>query len=113
MRPIRWDEYEAALLVDAYWRIEKMPSQKARILQELSEALRRRAIRKGMEIDSIFRNYNGMKMQYGLLQYLVTEGEKGLSGHVSKVIAEIEAIYEKDYPHFLQILAHARQESGI
>lgn len=108
MKRIPWDKYESALLVEAYWQIAQTPSKKSLILKNLSITLRQRAIRKGMEIDSFFRNYNGMKIQYALLEYLVTDGNKGLSGNIAKTIAEVEAIYENDQTMFLEILKQAK-----
>ena len=67
MKRVIWDEEEAALLVDTYRRIEAAPSQKNELLHQLSDVLRKRAISKGLEINERFRNFNGMKFQYGAL----------------------------------------------
>lgn len=112
MKRIPWDIYEAALLVEAYWLIEDYPTQKKKILQGLSNLLRRRAIRKGMEIEPKFRNLAGMNFQYSLLQYYITDGEEGLSSHVAQTIAEVSDIYQNQHDKYLEILNHAFQETG-
>ena len=113
MKRVLWDTYEAALLVDAYWKIEKAPEEKSHILMELSETLRRMAIRRGMVIGSTYRNYNGMKLQYGLLQYCITNGEKGLSGHISKTIMEVSDTYNNDRHTYFSILSRAKEWSSL
>ena len=95
---------EAALLVDSYRRIEAMPSQKNELLHQLFDVLRKRAILKGLEIDERFRNFNGMKLQYELLRYLMTDGEQGLSGNVAKTIAEVAELYRSEPEKFEEIL---------
>lgn len=110
MQRVLWDIYEASLLIDAFWQIEKNTAPKAVVLQRLSDMLRNRAILKGISIDDTFRNYNGMKLQYGLLQYLITDGEEGLSGHISQTIEEVYNLYEDNYPEYCKILQHAKDE---
>lgn len=107
MKRIIWDEEEAALLVDTYRRIEAMPSQKNELLHQLSDVLRKRAISKGLEIDERFRNFNGMKLQYELLRYLMTDGEQGLSENVAKTIAEVAELYRSEPEKFNKILRKA------
>ena len=107
MKRIIWDEEEAALLVDTYRRIEVTPSQKNKLLHQLSDVLRKRAISKGLEIDERFRNFNGMKFQYELLRYLMTDGEQGLSENVAKTIAEVAELYRSEPEKFNKILRKA------
>lgn len=59
-RPSRWDEYETALLVEAYIKVTENGGMKTRVLQELSNNLRQMAVNKGIEIDDVYRNLNGM-----------------------------------------------------
>ena len=102
MKRVIWEE--AALMVDAYRRIEATPSQKNELLHQLSDVLRKRAISNGLEIDERFRNFNGMKFQYELLRYLMTDGEQGLPGNVAKTIAEMAEIYRSEPEKFENIL---------
>ena len=92
------------MLVDTYRRIEAAPSQQNELLHQLSDVLRKRAISKGLEIDERFRNFNGMKFQYELLRYLMTDGEQGLSGNVAKTIAEMAELYRSEPEKFNKIL---------
>lgn len=90
--------------MDTYRRIEAAPSQKNELLHQLSDVLRKRAISNGLEIDERFRNFNGMKFQYALLRYLMTDGEQGLSGNVAKTITEMAEIYRSEPEKFEKIL---------
>ena len=78
-KKLQWDQFEVALLIDAYRRIQEGADINV-VAPLLSEALRQLAIKRGISIDSTFRNVNGMKMQLGNVQYLFTDGRKGLSG---------------------------------
>ena len=60
---VPWDKYEAALLLNYCIRIEKGEISKAEAISTVSQMLRNRAIRKGYEIDDVFRNENGISMQ--------------------------------------------------
>ncbi len=66
MQRVLWDIYEAALLLDTCLKIERKPLSKEFFLQELSNMLRKRALLKGLDINDVYRNYNGMKRQYSL-----------------------------------------------
>lgn len=90
--------------MDTYRRIEAAPSQKNELLHQLSDVLRKRAISNGLEIDERFRNFNGMKFQYELLRYLMTDGEQGLSRNVAKTITEMAEIYRSEPEKFENIL---------
>lgn len=58
-----WDEYEVALLIEAYFEIKKEVQSKKEVLIALSENLRKRAKNLGYKIDDEFRNLNGMVWQ--------------------------------------------------
>ncbi len=113
--PLRrpWDRWEWALLLEAYEEIQKNPSAKMEILQQLSDTLRTRATRQGMEIDDTFRNLNGMKLQYEQVLYVMTRGEHGLKGNLSKVFTEVKNIYLTDKNWFDMILRKAKKDAGI
>ena len=58
-----WDEYETALSIEAFWKIEENKSSKNEVLIRLSNDLRKRAVNNGMKIDDTFRNLNGIGLQ--------------------------------------------------
>ena len=103
---IKWDEYEVALLVYYYCKIQDGLITFDSATAELSARLRRKAERKGLVIDNIYRNQNGMSMKLGNMQYLFTEGQKGLDCY-SRMDKEIYEIYKNDNEKYKQILKKA------
>ena len=77
---IDWDIYEVALLIEACEKVIANNKAKPEIVAELSEALRKRAIKNGIVIDSKFRNKNGITLQMTNMAYLLTDGAYGLPG---------------------------------
>lgn len=112
MQRVLWDIYEAALLLDTCLKIETKPLNKEFFLKELSDMLRKRALLKGLDVDDVFRNYNGMKRQYSLFIYLLTKGKKGFAGHNSKKFVDIIEIYKNDQNQYKKILKQAYREAG-
>lgn len=104
---ISWDQYEVALLFDAYEKV----SQGANINDEatrLSVVLRHLAEQRGVSIDETYRNVNGMKMQLANVQYLFTGGKKGLSG-ASVMIRQMYEIYQTEPSIYRTLLKEALQ----
>lgn len=106
---IKWDQFEVALLIDACEQVQQKKIAKPEMVSKLSYALRRRAERRGIEIDDIFRNENGISLQMTKMDYLLTDGKIGLPG-ASKLYAEI-AGFRKKYPNeYSQLLSEAKRQ---
>lgn len=102
---IPWDRYEVALLFSTYERVADgadLGGEAAR----LSEKLRMLAIRRGNSIDETYRNVNGMKMQLANVQYLFTDGQKGLSG-ASAMIRQMYGLYKTNPADYQSVLKEA------
>lgn len=76
---ISWDKFEIALLIEACEHAST-GSPKQEIVKDLSAKLRVRAVSRGQEIDELFRNENGIALQMTKMDYLLTDGKKGLPG---------------------------------
>ena len=113
VRQIPWDRYEVALLLDAYLRIQEDPQKEKEILADLSKNLRERAIRLGYTIDAVFRNENGMGLQYQRMRFLMTNSAYGFDGPISRCFHEVVEIYKKDRNWYQMILNKARKEAGL
>lgn len=112
-RQLPWDRYEVALLLDAYLRIQEEPQKEKDILADLSKNLRKRAIHLGYTIDAVFRNENGMSLQYQRMKFLMTNSAYGFDGPVSRCFHEVVDIYKKDRDWYQMILNKARKEAGL
>jgi hypothetical protein len=102
---VSWDRYEVALLFAAYDRVaggSDINTEAAR----LSQTLRALAIRRGFSIDDTYRNLNGMKMQLANVQYLFTDGQRGLSG-ASAMIRQMYELYRASPMEYQTILKEA------
>lgn len=104
MRQPKWDKYEAALLIEAYWKIKNDGAHRGAVISALSSTLRNRA---SFEIDDTFRNENGINMRLGELEYLFSEGKAGLK-NTSDLFREMVDMYRNDKTNFEQILSEAK-----
>ena len=96
---ILWDEYEAAILLDACLAVIDNRISRADAVIKVSEKLREKAIKNGYTIDSVFRNENGISMQMKIMTSLIQETHSGLHG-ASKLFVEIAKLYKTDQPQF-------------
>lgn len=104
---ILWDRYEVALLINIYERVTDGADIHSEA-EKLSATLWSLAIRRGLSIDDTYRNVNGMKMQLANVQYLFTDGQKGLSGALS-MTCQIYKIYRSNYTEYQTVLKGAIQ----
>lgn len=98
---IRWSQEEAIILLNALLLVldNKMPRKLAVSL--VSNELRKRALDSGLEIDDIFRNTNGIQLQMSTMEYLFTEGKRGLKKtYVPQVFEEIVNLYKTNPQEF-------------
>ncbi len=109
VKRISWDKYESALLFKAY---ENIASGKNFMLEAvtLSNTLRQYAINRGIEIDDTYRNVNGMNFHLSQVQFLFTNGKKGLSSS-SKSTREMYKLYHNNHNKYLSLLKEATRLS--
>ena len=62
-RQPKWDIYEAVILLDGYLEMLRTNRSKMQIVKRISADLRRMAVNRGIEIDNIYRNENGISYQ--------------------------------------------------
>ena len=91
---IPWDKYESAVLLDACLRVEQGVISRSSAITYVSNTLRKRAISNGLEIDDIFRNENGISMQFSAMANCLHHKSAGLT--ISKLFRETVELYESD-----------------
>ena len=103
-----WDKFETALLIDACEKVSN-GTPKQEIIKELSDKLRQRAIRSGQVINDLFRNQNGIALQMSKMDYLLTNGKKGLPGasYFFEKMVELKSQFPLE---FNSILSCAQQQ---
>ena len=102
-----WDKFETALLIEAYWIIKADSSKKKVVVASLSSALRKRAT---FDVDETFRNQNGINLRLSELDYLFTEGAKGVK-NTSDLFREMVEMYLHDRDQFEMVLSEAKSMS--
>lgn len=68
---IPWTKHEVALLIDACIRFENTICTRTEIIKELSKKLRELALKNDIQIDDIYRNENGISIQFQLMMGLL------------------------------------------
>lgn len=91
---VPWDKYEAAVLLDACLRVEQGAISRSSAITYVSNTLRKRAVSRGLEIDAIFRNENGISMQFSAITNCLHHKSAGLT--ISKLFRETVELYESD-----------------
>lgn len=104
---VAWSEQEALILVDAFYQIKKGLMTKHNAVKNVSDELRQIAISRGIIIDDVFRNLNGISMQMATLEHIYSEGKTGLRSG-SKLFREVMKLYSSDPEDFQKRLMEAR-----
>ena len=103
---IAWDKYEAAILLEAVFRIDANAESKNDAIERVSKQLRSMARNRGLSIDDVYRNTNGISMQMAAMKATAFELESKMRSH-SKVFCEVVALYHTDKPEYDAILKQA------
>ena len=104
---VPWDKYEAAILLDACLRVDHGEIERAFAVTYVSNTLRKRAELRGIEIDSVFRNENGIKMQLSSMSNCLHHKSGGLA--VSSLFRETVELYESDQESFQKLVQEATE----
>lgn len=96
---VPWNEDEAIIIVDAFYQYKNGIIKKNDAIKSVSARLREMAIKKGLEIDDVYRNENGITMQMATLEHIFSNGEKGLRSG-SKLFRDTMQLYVDNYAEF-------------
>ena len=91
---IPWEQEEAVILLDALLKVRNGDITRKEAVANVSNELRQRAINKGIKIDDIFRNINGIGLQMSFMEYIITDGKQGMP-QASKLFKETIKLYNK------------------
>lgn len=105
MRNLKWNKYEAALLLDGYNSVANGNASIHEVAMRISERIRP----SNLQDSETYRNVNGITLQLGAIQFLMTDGAYGIS-HVSNLLREIVELYKKDPTEFARLLEDAKQK---
>lgn len=94
-----WSGKECALLIVALEDIYFEKKERADVIAELSSKLRSMGRASGANVGDLYRNEAGIALQMLKMEFLLTEGKKGLSG-ASKAFERIYELYKTDIDAF-------------
>lgn len=103
---IPWDKYETAILIDSSLKVINNIIDREVATQDISEKLRRKALKAGISIDSVYRNKNGISMQMNTVISLLKKESPSLY-NVSKMFYDMVDMYHSEYDKFSRILKEA------
>ena len=104
---IPWDMSEAVIMLNALIAAREGRISRKDAIESVSSELRARA--KGIEVDDIFRNVNGIKLQMSTMEYILTSGEKGIKkSPMPQIFQDAVAMYRNDRAIYEKTLRAAR-----
>ena len=103
---IPWDIEEAVLMLDMLLKSIDGKLTRKEAIRQVSEKLRRRAVNRGITIDDIFRNENGITFQMSALEVAYT-GRKTKLKQPSKLFVETVNLYRNNRGLYEEILKEA------
>ena len=105
-RQPKWDIYEAVILLDGYLETLRANRSKTQIVKHISADLRRMAVNRGIEIDNIYRNENGISYQIQSMD----SAYKGKKVYVpaTRLFKGTVELYRTDMKRYFKILEEAK-----
>lgn len=102
----KWDIYEAVFLLDGYLEWLNTNQPKVKIVKRISADLRRMAMNRGIEIDDIYRNENGISYQIQSMD----SAYKGKRVYVpaTHLFEKTIELYRTDAERYAEILEEAK-----
>lgn len=106
---VPWDMSEAVIMLNALISAREGRMSRKDAIETVSSDLRARAKRNGIEVDDIFRNVNSIVLQMSTMEYILTDGEKGMKkSSMSKLFQDVVAMYRNDRATYEKTLREAR-----
>ena len=99
-------EYEAVLLLDAYLRTVSGDASRRDAVKDCSDALRRMAINKGIEIEDAYRNTGGISFQMASMESAYRG--KTITKLATKLFTETVSMYRNDRKKYEGLLKEAK-----
>lgn len=101
-----WDKYEAAILLEGLLASMKGELTRSAAIKVVSRDLREMALHRGVEIDEVYRNANGISfqmksMESAYLGYTVFKP-------ATKLFAAVAGLYHGSYDEYQKLLKEAR-----
>ena len=101
-----WDKYEAAMLLEGLLASMKGELTRSDAIKSVSRDLRIMAFHRGMEVNEVYRNTNGISLQMKSM-------ESAYLGYTvfkpaTKLFADIAGLYHNSYDEYQELLKEAK-----
>ena len=101
-----WDKYEAAILLEGLLASMKGELTRSDAIKAVSRDLRAMAFHRGMEVNEVYRNINGISLQMKSM-------ESAYLGHTvfkpaTKLFTDIAGLYHDSYDEYQKLLKEAK-----
>lgn len=102
----KWDIYEAVILLEGFLSALKGNTPRNSVVKQVSSTLRKMAMNRGLVVDDVFRNVNG-------ISYQIKSMESAYQGHTiyipsTKLFDEVVALHRNDRIKYAEILEKAQ-----
>lgn len=101
-----WDKYEAVILLEGLLASMKGEPTRSDAIKSVSRDLRAMALHRGMEVDEVYRNINGISFQMKSMEsaYL----GRTVFKPATKLFADVAGLYHESYDEYQKLLKEAR-----
>lgn len=101
-----WDKYEAVILLEGLLASMKGELTRSDAVKAVSHDLRTMAVHRGMEIDAVYRNTNGISLQMKSMEsaYL----GRTVFKPATKLFAQVASLYHDSQDEYQKLLKEAR-----
>ena len=101
-----WDKYEAAILLEGLLASMKGELTRSDAIKAVSRDLRAMALHRGMEVDEVYRNTNGISFQMKSMEsaYL----GRTVFKPATTLFADVAGLYHESYDEYQKLLKKAR-----
>ncbi len=106
-RKPKWDIFEAAILLDGFLQTQLKTYSRLKIVKSISLQLRQMAINRGLKIDNVYRNENGISYQIKSMESAFKG--KTISIPATKLFIEIVDLYNTNRAKYDTILKEAKE----
>lgn len=110
-RQPKWDIYEAVILLEGYLETLQGEEPKVQIIKRISTELRRMAANRGLDIDDIYRNENGISFQMQSMDSAY-QGKK-IYVPATRLFEKVVFLYRNDTERYLKLLQEAKSMVAV
>lgn len=107
MRQPKWNQYEAAILLEAAISVNEGKEKRTKAISYVSQYLRKMAANQGLKIDEVYRNVNGITFQLQSMEVSAFGKVSALKNYGTKLFDDIVKLRISNPNEYTKILEEA------